>query len=123
MLYTIGYSGRTLDDLQQILDTHEAVLVDIRFRAASRLPDFRQPTLQGHFGARNRHYPALGNVNYKGGPITLQDYATGLNQVRTLLDQVPAVMLMCVCARVATCHRKVVGEQLQEDLHVSLVHL
>jgi uncharacterized protein (DUF488 family) len=123
MLYTIGYSRRRLADIQQILDAYGALLVDIRLKADSRRPAFRQRALVQHFGPRYVHCPALGNVHYKGGPILLQDYEAGREQVEAFLHAHPAVVLMCVCAQVATCHRIVAGEQLHADLHVPLVHL
>jgi len=123
MIYTIGSSGLTLPDLQRVIDAQHAVLVDIRLHAASCPPAFAPRNLHAHFGACYVHCPALGNVNDNGGPITLQDYAAGLDQIRALLRTTPAVVLMCGCGYVETCHRKVAGEQLSHALHVPLLHL
>ena len=124
MLYTIGYSGLTLPALQRMVEAHDALLVDIRDNPASRRPGFAKKHLHAQFGTRYVHCQALGNVHYKtGGPIVLRDYPAGLDQMRELLRTTPAVLLLCVCAQVETCHRKVAGEQLSRDLHVPLVHL
>ena len=39
-----------------------------------------------------------------------------LQQIAAVLQDWPAVILLCVCADVQTCHRKGVGEQLAWDL-------
>ena len=86
----------------------QAPLCDIRYSPHSRNPAYTQ--------ARYRHVPALGNRNYRGGEIAIVDYPTGLQQIAAVLQDWPAVILLCVCADVQTCHRKGVGEQLAWDL-------
>jgi len=123
-LYTIGYSRRRLDDIAHVLQTYEALLVDVRYNPTSRWrPEFRRHHLAAHFGTRYVWCQALGNRNYKGGPIQLADYPAGLAQVRTLLETHPALVLMCSCGEIETCHRTQAAAQLSQDLQVPLTHL
>jgi uncharacterized protein (DUF488 family) len=124
MLYTIGYSGRSLDDIAHLLQIDAALLVDVRYTPASRWrPKFRTHHLATHCGARYVWCQALGNRNYKGGPIQLADYPAGLAQVRTLLETHAALVLMCIGSEVETCHRTMAAAQLSQALQVPLTHL
>jgi hypothetical protein len=123
MLYTLGYIGWRLQDLQATLETTQAALCDIRYQPYSRNPAFRKAPLQALLGARYVHAQALGNRNYQGGPVDIVDYPTGLRTIAALLDQWGAAILMCACAEVEECHRKGVGEGLSADLGTALEHL
>lgn len=122
-LYTLGYAGRTLDDLVALVDTHQATLMDIRYSPRSRLPGFNKASLAQHLGQRYVHCPALGNRNYQGGPIALADYPAGLAHVRTLLTTTPVLILLCVCRNVQACHRTNVAEALSDDLGIPHYHI
>jgi len=123
MLYTVGYIGWRLQDIQAVLESHQASLVDIRFAPYSRNPAFRKAHLQAQLGARYVHAQALGNRNYQGGPVEIVDYQRGRRIIAGLLDQWGAAILMCACAEVEECHRKGVGDRLRDDLGLTLVHL
>jgi uncharacterized protein (DUF488 family) len=126
MLYTIGYSGWKLPRLQQTIEARSAALVDIRYTPHSRWqPVWRRPYLRRTLGTRYIHIQALGNRNYrvKGAPIAIADYPTGLQQVAQLLRQWPALVLLCGCAELDACHRKLVAERLAQDLGEMVEHL
>ena len=90
MIYTLGYTGITLAQLQALLDAHQAILVNIRYRPSSRNPSFRQHALQGRLGSRYVHVGALGNRNYQGGPIAIVDLDAGIATVGSFPDQRPS---------------------------------
>jgi uncharacterized protein (DUF488 family) len=78
MLYTLGYSGWTPQDIQTEAQARNAVVCDIRYSPASRHPQWSKRQLSQLLGARYHHVQALGNRNYKnGGPIELADYEAG----------------------------------------------
>jgi len=58
-LYTFGYSGRSPHHLRALAEALDAVVVDIRFRPRSRIPDWNAGRLQKLLGDRYRHLPAL----------------------------------------------------------------
>jgi hypothetical protein len=66
--------------------------------------------------------PALGNRNYKGGPVEIVDLEAGLAQVADRLVSQP-VILLCVCAEVERCHRRLVAEAISVRYGVSVTHL
>lgn len=66
--------------------------------------------------------PALGNRNYKGGPVEIVDLEAGLAQVAALLVHQP-VILLCVCAEVQHCHRRLAAEAIVARYGASLTHL
>lgn len=108
-VYTLGYSGRTPEQIKQIAADLDAVVYDIRYKPSSRQPGFNGAALARTLG--DRYVPArfFGNVNYRSGPIRLLDFAAGLEAVR---QSEKPIILMCVCRDLLTCHRFVVGEML-----------
>jgi uncharacterized protein (DUF488 family) len=76
-LYKFGYSGRLPDQLQSLAERLDGVVVDIRFSPRSRIPDWSGGRLRKLLGKRYRHLPALGNRDYKGGPIEFVDLQAG----------------------------------------------
>src|SRR5262249_8952234 len=104
--------------------THNAVVWDIRYAPVSRHPPWRKPQLTQRLGARYQHVQALGSRNYKsGGPIALADYNTGKQAIADILATGQAVILMCACKDLATCHRLIAAEQLAADLGVTIIPL
>lgn len=120
-LYTFGYSGRLPDQLQALVEQLDAVVVDIRFSPRSRIPDWNGGRLQKLLGKRYRHLRALGNRNYKGGPVEFVDLAAGVVEVGELLRQQP-VVLLCVCADVQRCHRLLAAEAIAARYGVIVEH-
>lgn len=121
-LYTFGYSGRTPHELQTLTEQLDAVGVDIRFSPRSRLPDWSGGRLQTLLESRYHHLPALGNRNYKSGPVEFVDLETGVVEVGQLLRQQP-VILLCVCADVQRCHRLPAAEAITTRYGVTVKHL
>jgi uncharacterized protein (DUF488 family) len=124
MLYTLGYSGWTPQDIQTEAQARNAVVCDIRYSPASRHPQWSKRQLSQLLGARYHHVQALGNRNYKnGGPIELADYEAGKQAIAEILATGQSVILMCACKDVAICHRRTAAEQLAADLGVPITHL
>lgn len=120
-LYTFGYGGRLPDQLQALVEQLDAVVVDICFSPRSRSPDWSGGRLQKLLGKQYRHLPALGNRNYKGGPVEFVDLETGMVEVGELLNQQP-VILLCVCGDVQRCHRLPAAEAIAARYGVSVEH-
>ncbi len=113
MIYTIGYAGRSVADIIRIANDIDATIFDIRYAARSRFPDWSGGRLASALSARYRHVPEWGNINYRGGPISIADYLTGLRTLREVTT--PSVILMCVCRDPEFCHRNVVAKMLRRD--------
>lgn len=112
-IYTTGYTGKKPGDLLALARDNNAVIVDIRKSASSRVPCWRGPELASLLGERYVHAPQLGNNNYKaGGDIQIADIEGGVRAV--LAIEKPAVILLCACERADICHRSVVAEALRE---------
>lgn len=109
-IYTIGYTGRKPEEIKQAVRERGAVLLDIRFSPRSRVPQWTKKRLTELLGERYKHVKALGNINYKGGPIELVDFEAG----KAIIDgfEVP-VVLMCACKDQHRCHRTTVAQMLQ----------
>jgi uncharacterized protein (DUF488 family) len=111
-VYTIGYAGKSADDVKRIAEELYATVFDVRFSPRSRNPQFSGRRLAQLLGGRYVHVRAFGNRNYKDGPIEIVDYEAG----RALVEGHPRpVILMCVCRDPGRCHRTAVGRQLVED--------
>jgi hypothetical protein len=113
-VFLLGYAGRTPEEIRRIAEMVDATVVDIRWRAGSRHPQWAKSNLAKTLGpGRYVHVPALGNLNYKGerGPqIEIADFDAG----RRALDRIAgSVILLCVCKDAATCHRTTVAGMLR----------
>lgn len=121
-LYTFGYSGHQPEKLLALAEQLDAIVADVRFSPRSRVPHWNGGRLAKLLGDRYHHLPALGNRNYKGGPIEIVDLEAGLAQVADLLAHQP-IILLCVCAEVERCHRRLVAEAISARYGVSVTHL
>lgn len=110
-VYTIGYAGRTADELEGIIEELGAVVWDIRYRPYSKSKEWCREALRERLGSDYRHVRAFGNKTYKAGEIDIADFDAGLALLETG-DQ--PVILMCACWRYVTCHRKVIGDRLRD---------
>jgi uncharacterized protein (DUF488 family) len=122
-LYTLGYTGLKPELIAQAAQAKHALVVDTRYRAQSRQPHWNKKALTLLLGQHYVHLPSLGNVNYKnGGEIVIADPDVGVPFVVQRLQKQP-VVLLCVCADVDTCHRKVVAELVQAACGCDVQHI
>ncbi len=124
VLYTWGYTGSTPADLTRYMDALGATLIDIRYRRRSRVAHWQAWALRELVGpGRYRGIEEFGNVNYRaGGPIKLWLPKTGVAEIRPYIERGPCTLL-CACADVETCHRKVAADLVAEALGLEVVHL
>lgn len=126
-LYTFGYTVRGADvRLAELMTDPLMTLLDIRRSPRSRYrPSFRRSSLEQQFPARYYHVPELGNVNYADRtlPIVLVDASAGLRALRFWLERGYSVCLLCACAHLEDCHRRVVAELVTEQYPCEVVHL
>jgi uncharacterized protein (DUF488 family) len=139
-LFTIGYEGRTVNELVQRLRSHDIrVLVDVRQNAVSRKAGFGKNQLQNILrsaGIEYIHVPSLGNPRenreaFHSGPVgqAKRRYLRHLNNgPRAAFDQVVSlaltrrVALLCFERDQSRCHRSCIVEQAlseQEELSVT----
>lgn len=122
-LYTLGYSKAKAEHLHAYAQKHDLTVVDVRLSPRSRVAEWNGGRLKALLGARYVHVPALGNINYKSdGPITLADPEAGIKTVAALLERGP-VVLLCACADVTTCHRRVAAELISQATDAPIQHL
>ena len=123
-LYTLGYALWTAEALYHTVTDLDAVLVDVRLTPWSPKPGFSRAALAKMLGDRYRHNPSFGNVNYNrpGEPIQLRHPELGLTGVEPLLRE-RAVILMCGCRDLKTCHRLTVANVVASALGVVVEHL
>jgi hypothetical protein len=121
-IYTAGYARWTPDALAAKVAELGAMLIDTRYVPWAKNPDFRRETLEDRFGESYLWVRALGNVNYRGGPIELAAPDEALPLLASILAERP-VVLLCVCADASRCHRAVAAAFLQARLGGEIVHL
>ncbi len=125
-IYTMGYQGWTPAAFCRAVRARDGLLVDVRYAARSRNRAWTKSALLEEFGERYLHVRDLGNVNYRavGRPIEIADLEAGAKTVESLLTMVPgALILLCACKDVATCHRKVVADALAERFGMDVEHI
>jgi uncharacterized protein (DUF488 family) len=122
VLYTLGYLAWPPAAFVQRVEDLGAVIADIRFSPTSRHPAWRQASLRKALGDRYRYVHALGNRNYKGGPVEIVDLGAGLTTLVQLLDASPGILL-CACRDLARCHRRLVAEAFTAQYGQPVTHL
>lgn len=123
-IYTLGYgAGWSPSTLAAEVARHDALLWDIRYQPWSRTRQWRREALAELLGERYVYVKALGNVNYRGGPIQLADPAAAVRPARLALERWPLILL-CGCPDHEDCHRSVAADYLAGELGgVAVVHL
>ncbi len=139
MIYTIGHSTRTADELIALLrEAGVDLLADVRTVPRSRFnPQFNADVLPATLGAAGiayRQFPALGGLRHrpKGAPPSLNgmweneafqayaDYAmtapfrAALNELSRLADE-HSCAIMCAEAVWWRCHRRIITDYLLAD--------
>lgn len=108
-IYTAGYSGKSLDWLEQKSSELGALVIDVRYSPNSRNPTWRESHLRNKLGTRYSHVKALGNKNYRGTTIQLADWDAGLKIIEYINQP---VILLCVCEDPTVCHRTEIALKL-----------
>ncbi len=125
-IYTLGYSGWRIEDVEAVLDRLDAILVDVRMVPRTRwAPAWNSAVLAGRLGERYTWLRAFGNVNYKGTfeQIKIADFDAGEIRLREITATGKAVVLLCGCRDVNVCHRKVLAERLAQAWGTEVEHL
>lgn len=110
-IFTTGYTGKAVEQLPALLEFYEAALADIRFAPTSRHFEWRKPYLALLLKNHYRHVPALGNRLYKEGGILIHNMEIGIRLIESWQTN---VILMCACAELEKCHRRVVKNEFEK---------
>lgn len=108
--YTTGFSGKDINDLKPMLNALDAVLVDVRFSPTSETMRWRQIYLKTLLRAKYHHLPQLGNRAFRESSFSIQNLDLG---IKVLLSFSSNAVLMCECADLETCHRRVIAQELR----------
>lgn len=114
-VYSIGYTGFPVDQFLAFVRERKLLLVDVRLKPFSRFhPHWNRNALAAALPGQYAWLEALGNLNYKGGPIALKSPDAGIQQVRDWLED-QDVALLCACGDHRVCHRTTVAQVLSAD--------
>jgi uncharacterized protein (DUF488 family) len=143
LLYTVGHSTHTLDDLVALLRRHEiAQIADVRITPTSRrLPHFSREALAGalprsgiayvhmkDLGGRRRPAPDSPNTGWKNAGfrgyadhMQSEEFATALRALERLAGE-RRTAVMCAEALWWRCHRRLIADALVARGH-RVVHI
>ena len=128
-IYTLGYSGWKIEDVEAVLIRLDAILVDVRMVPRSRAPTWNSGVLARRLGDRYVWLKQFGNRNYKGNfdQIEIADFPAGEQSLRELTGAGPAagkgIILFCGCSDANICHRKVLADWLAKSWGADVAHL
>lgn len=130
----LGYEKRTLEDVLDVLEEHDATLVaDVRQNAVSRKPGFSKKRLSSALseaGIGYVHLPDLGctrtmRAAKRDDAIDRDEYVAAYREhLRThedayghlvALARENLVAVLCMERRIDDCHRQVLVERLRSD--------
>nr|WP_295373867.1 DUF488 domain-containing protein [uncultured Sphingosinicella sp.] len=130
-LFTIGYEGKTVEELlDQLAEAEVKLLIDVRAVAASRRPGFSKTALAGALRERGIDYlhlrplgtPKAGREAARKGRIAemraifagqleTSEAELAMEQAKAAAAERPSALL-CFEADAGHCHRAVVAERL-----------
>jgi len=108
--YTTGYADKDINDLKPMLNTLDAVLVDVRFFPNSEIMRWRQIYLKTLLREKYFHISQLGNRAFREGGIQIENLELG---IKILISFNANAVLMCECADPKTCHRFTIAQELR----------
>jgi uncharacterized protein (DUF488 family) len=130
-LLSVGYQGRTLNELlSQLVAEEVETLVDVRLTPISRKPGMSRAGLSAALHSADityLHFPVLGNPRDNREPFRRGDIAQGSQIFREVLrNEEPAaalaeivslsrqhlVALLCYERQAARCHRQVIIDEV-----------
>jgi uncharacterized protein (DUF488 family) len=139
-LFTIGYSGRSIDNFIALLERHKiTALCDVRsVPYSSRNPQFNRPTLKNVLKSHNIEYIFLGEelgarpkdpACYVNGKALYQKIAdssmfrNGLERIRVGMQKDYILALMCAEKDPITCHRSILICKNLRDRLIDIRHI
>ncbi len=108
--YTTGYAGKDINDLKPMLDTLDALLVDVRFSPTSETLRWRQIYLKTLLREKYRHVSQFGSRADRAGAHHVQHLDLG---IKILLSFNANAVLMCECVEEKKCHRIIIAQELR----------
>ena len=139
-IYSIGYSNRTLEEFQRLLDKYQIeYLVDVRSRPYSKYnPDFNRERLEHYFKSNKIRYVFMGDqisglpedaTCFTDGKVDydkckLMDlFIAGITRLVTAYEKGLLIAVMCSEGKPQDCHRsKLLGEMLR-DRSIEMQHV
>lgn len=139
-LFTIGYSGRTIDDLIGLLEQHKiTALCDVRSMPySSRNPQFNRELLKKSVKSHNIEYVFLGDELgarpkdsscYVDGKAIYQKiidsilFKTGLERIKIGMQKNYVLALMCAEKDPMTCHRSILICRNLRGMGIDIRHI
>lgn len=118
-LFSAGYQDSSA--LKRIFG-FPGVIVDVRFNPYTKSLRWHQSRFQELFGERYYHCRELGNRGYRSGTIDVVNLEAGMKAVVSLLE-VADVLLLCCCASLQACHRKVIIDEIERKYGIKTLDL
>jgi len=138
-IYTIGYSGKTKEQLLEVLDAVGIrLLIDVRLWRQSRfVPWASGANLAVALGERYHHVPEFAPTKellsgYKDGAVDWAEYECVYNgllkerQVQKLFsaDKLDSICFFCAEKTSDKCHRRMAAEYMAQHFHgIEIIHV
>ncbi len=129
LIYTIGHSTRSLEELVELLKKYGVeTVVDIRrFPVSRKFPRFNRENMEKHFLAKGIRYIWMGDSlgGYRSGGyrkyMETKEFKNGIDK---LLEIASESVTSIMCAEIVwfRCHRKFVSDELTRR-NVKVIHI
>ena len=120
VIYTFGCAGRHIDELAGEVKRLRATIVDIRLVPGADQQWGRQ-NLQRTFGPRYVWIRELGRMG--GKDAGLVNTERGARRLGAISADGTAVVLLCDCKKLETCHRLEIADRLHSECGWAVQHL
>lgn len=104
-IYTAGYTGSTPEKLAELAKIFDAIVCDVRFSRASRVPRWRDNALASFLGDRYEWRKDLGGVRYQRGGGAWGEPSSDAVDALVRASAERSRILLCACKCPGDCHR------------------
>lgn len=120
-IYTIGYDGWTIDEIEAIRQQLEAGIIDIRWKQFSPRTEFQLEELLKRWEGNYLEVPQLGNTAIAGEP-RISNLEKGMEIISQYISTINLILL-CRCGSLDSCHRRVIAEEAAQRFQCEVIHL
>jgi len=112
-VYTTSFTDKDITQLPALLNSLDAVLIDIRFAPTSKQVQWQKDYLRLLLKNKYLNVSHLGNRSSKeSGKLSIQNLNLGIKIITELKTN---LLLMCECRRKEYCHRQLISQKLEEQ--------
>lgn len=120
-LFTIGYDGWSIEEIDAAMMEYGAGVIDIRWKQFSARTEFQLEELLKRWEGNYLEVPQFGNTAVRGEP-RISDMEKGMEILEQYLPSIN-IILLCRCGTLEECHRGLIASKARSKFGCEVKHL